>query len=566
MTVRSHIMLLILIAGLGAIALVGVLARSYSLLEAEQVAQELSAKAQNDLKYAKEDLRRLATTGDLVFGSTEGVNSYLAQPAQAQIKQIGARLKKISREISLDSAHYQRLQGALGELKELFSDIHKGKKPAPTEEPLYDRYERGSGEAIRAFRKIFKVSKRQAKMDREQLSQQKQSLRDLALGLSALYLSLILLLTWWGARAIAKPVSVLSDAARASLDLGSSFKEQRSGPLELQALGKVLFRLINQLEGEVAKKTQDLAEENRVRRLAEIELRELNLRQQELVEASVRFVPRPFLEFLGRSDLTLVQRGDSTRQTLGILFSDLRGFTSLAEGRSPEEIFDLLNRYLDAVVPAIHKHGGFVDKYIGDAIMALFPQSPSQSVRSAIEMFQLLYGFVDHSEVMLKMGVGLHWGEVVLGTLGSRERWESTVIGDSVNLAARLEGMTKAYECPLIISGSVVELLDEDHEFNLRILDFVRVKGRSTPVKIYEVIDAHVENEQAARLSNLAEVERGVELYRLGQIEAASMAFREAKKINAEDPLPSIYLDRCAELIQEGITEEWSGVYNHTTK
>ena len=142
-------------------------------------------------------------------------------------------------------------------------------------------------------------------------------------------------------------------------------------------------------------KTKDLEEENKERRRVEAKLRVLNERQRALVDASVRFVPRPFLEFLGRSDLTLVRRGDSTRQQLGILFSDLRGFTSLAEGKEPQYIFELLNRYLDAVVPAIHEHHGFVDKYIGDAIMALFPKTPEAAIQAGVSMFHRLYNFTD---------------------------------------------------------------------------------------------------------------------------------------------------------------------------
>ena len=562
MTVRTYLILLISVAALGAAALVGRLALSYQKLERELAAQELSAKAKSELKYAKEDLRRFMTTGDLLFGSPKGIVSYLAQPAKTQITQINSRLKKIDQEVGLEAQTYQKVQSDLKGLKELFSEINKGNVKGDE----YDRYDQLTASIRREFYKLQKSSTSQAKTDQDRLNHQKKRLKELAYGLSVLYLFLIIALTWWGNRAISRPVAVISKAAKSSLDDGVSYAQQRVGPKELQELGEVLFRLINQLEREVERKTADLAEENRVRRLAEVELRELNFRQQELVEASVRFVPRPFLEFLGRSDLTLVRRGDSTRQSLGILFSDLRGFTSLAEGRSPEDIFNLLNRYLDAVVPSIHIHGGFVDKYIGDAIMALFPKSPQKSVESAIEMFHRLYDFVDDDGIELKMGVGLHWGEVILGTLGSQERWESTVIGDSVNLAARLEGMTKAYECPLIISDSVVKLLGEETPFMLRPLDLVRVKGRSTPVTIYEVLDAHPSRAREERERNRAEIDQAFDQYQRGDINGALVAFNVANQVSPNDPLPVIYIDRCKQLLERGIDPDWSGIFTHTSK
>ena len=383
----------------------------------------------------------------------------------------------------------------------------------------------------------------------------------------------MVLLTLWGTRSIARPISNLSQSAWQALEHNQSFNSVESGAQECQVLGGVLSRLINQLETEVQAKTDELnqkavalTEENKIRRLAEAELQELNAKQQALVQATVRFVPRPFLEFLGHSDLTRVQRGDSTRQGLGILFSDLRKFTSLAEGKSPEEIFDLLNNYLDLMVPSIHAEEGFVDKYIGDAVMALFPKSPHSSVRAGVEMFKSLHKFTSENPIKLEMGIGIHWGEVVLGTLGSRERWESTVIGDSVNLAARLEGMTKMYQSAMIISENVVEGLESDHPFQLRVLDRVRVKGRSQPVTIYEVLDALPEEDALFRTSHQADFDQAQKFYLNGDFQKAETLFAEIVKQNQQDPLPQIYLERCGIMKTSSLNLPWDGVFDHVNK
>ena len=562
MSVRLYLIILISISALGAGALVGGLTLAYQELEREQEVQVQSAKALGDLKYMKEDLNRLATTGDLIFGSTKGLNSYLAQPAVAQLKQIDRRFVEVSDRTQLEQKSAQALSRSLSNLKNLFTKIHKGE----TTGDEYDLYDQTSFEAIRAFQTIYKSAKSTASKDQESLIAQKEHLKEMAWILSSLYLALIFIVAWWGNRSISVPVSKLSQSAEDSLDEGIPFPLESVGPIEVQTLGEVLYRLINQLEGEVARKTKDLEEENKERRRVEAKLRVLNERQRALVDASVRFVPRPFLEFLGRSDLTLVRRGDSTRQQLGILFSDLRGFTSLAEGKEPQYIFELLNRYLDAVVPAIHEHHGFVDKYIGDAIMALFPKTPEAAIQAGVSMFHRLYNFTDQDEQNLKMGVGIHWGDVILGTLGSEDRWESTVIGDTVNLAARLEGMTKAYECPLIVSDSLVSALNSDHTFDLRPLDLVRVKGRQTPVTIYEVIDAHPAIDQKIRKANRTETEQGYHLYLEGQFTLAKRHFLDAAHISPNDPLPPLFISRCNQLIETTLSEEWSGVYNHTTK
>lgn len=562
MRVRTYLIILISVVALGAFALVGGLNIAFQDLELERERQIESSTAVDHLAYVKEDLGRLTTIGDLIFGANKGLNSYLAQPAISQLKQINDKLEEINQHIDLEHKQAEKLNKSLAELHTLFNDIYKGK----ASENAYDQYDQLSFKAIRTFQSLFKASKALASQDTLNLETQRKKLNTLAWILSLAYLTLIIILTWWSNRSISRPVASLSQSASQALDETVPFPLSRSGPMELKSLGAVLYRLINQLEAEVSKKTIDLEQENRERRAAEAQLRVLNEKQRALVEASVRFVPRPFLEFLGRSDLTLVERGDSIRQNLGILFSDLRGFTSLAENREAQEIFDLLNRYLDAVVPAIHKNYGFVDKYIGDAIMALFPNQAERAVQAGIDMFHELYLFVAKDQVPLKMGVGIHWGEVVLGTLGSKERWESTVIGDTVNLAARLEGMTKAYECPLIISDALVSALPADHSFKLRPLDLVRVKGRNAPVTIYEVIDAHPIDEQTGRMKSLELSHTGFELYRKGQFTEAITAFTTMLEQDKNDPLPRLFLQRCQELIKSDLDPSWSGVYNHTNK
>ena len=562
MRVRAYLVLLISVAALGACALVGGLALSFQDLEREQMNRAKSAEALRELGYVKEDLKRLTTLGDLVFGASQGLNTYIARPVLSQLTQVEGKLSKISAQVTLDQTQHQQVTASLSALRSLFEVIHKGELQGDE----YDLYDERSFQLVQQFQALFKASRDTDSEAADRLTRQHDQLELLALTLSLAYLALISLLTWWADRALSRPIASLSASAASALDEGEGFAKASAGPLELKALSEVLFRLINQLEIEVQKKTEDLEEENKVRRAAEAKLRLLNERQRALVEASVRFVPRPFLEFLGRSDLTLIQRGDSTRQHLGILFSDLRGFTSLAETREPQEIFDLLNRYLDAVVPSIHKNLGFVDKYIGDAIMALFPHRAERAVQAAVEMFHALYTFTEHDDVPLQMGIGIHWGEVVLGTLGSTDRWESTVIGDTVNLAARLEGMTKAYSCPLIISDALVSALPSDHPYLLRPLELVRVKGRTTPVTIYEVINAHPEATRTERLSTLDQMKIAFERYKIGDIEAALVQLREAQVCCPLDPLPKLLIERCEDLQKKGLPEHWSGVYQHAQK
>jgi class 3 adenylate cyclase len=564
MSVRWYLILFISITAAGGISLVLGLTSAYQSLESEREKQDVSVNALKDMMYVKEDLNRLATTGDLIFGATSGVNSYLAEPGSQQVRQIRSRLEEVNTKTKLDAQPYSKIIGHLGTIEETFQVIHRGALKGD-ELTTFDGAIMG---LIQTFREVLTRIKTHAETARSSFDEHRAFLHSLALTLGLAYLVLISLLIFGGDRMISGPIQSLSRLALKALDDSERFSQQEKGPHEVRALGEVLFRLINQLEGEVRVKTADLAEENRVRRVAQEELRKLNLKQRELVEASLRFVPRPFLEFLGKSDLTRVQRGDSTSKSLGILFSDLRGFTSLAEGRSPEEIFELLNSYLDEVVPAIHEQNGFVDKYIGDAVMALFPFDANASVTAAINMFKKLYSFSTQDGIELKMGVGLHWGEVVLGTLGSQGRWESTVIGDAVNLAARLEGMTKAYKCPLIISSSVVDKLTDDHPFQLRSLDMVKVKGRSAPVMIYEVLDAHSSIEEIeGRQRNDREVQQGLRYYTEAKFPNALASFQDALRIYPDDPLPKLYIKRCTELLETSISlSDWDGVFQHTQK
>lgn len=274
-----------------------------------------------------------------------------------------------------------------------------------------------------------------------------------------------------------------------------------------------------------------------------------------------RFVPREFLRFLEKESILDVTLGDQVQKEMTILFSDIRDFTSLSENMSPKENFDFINSYLKGVGPVIRNHHGFIDKYIGDAVMALFPESPQAAVRAAIAMQKQVYIYNSENphHGQIAIGVGLHTGTLMLGTIGEEERMESTVISDAVNLASRLEGLTKLYGAGILISEETLLVLKDIWEFNSRFLGRVRVKGKKTAVGVYEVYDGDPDILRELKTQTLPDFERGVEIYDLKDFTKSREIFESIVQINESDKAAQLYLKRCQEMENYRISQEWDG-------
>jgi class 3 adenylate cyclase len=214
-------------------------------------------------------------------------------------------------------------------------------------------------------------------------------------------------------------------------------------------------------------------------------------REREMNRAFQLFVPQKFLELAGETDFTRLQLGKSTTRDITILFSDIRRFTALSESMTPEENFRFLNSYLSRMGPIIRKNGGFIDKFIGDAIMALFPVSPQTAAQAALAMRHELRLYNAHRRAQnfepIDIGIGIHTGSVRLGTIGENERWEGTVIGDTVNLASRIENLSSTFSAAIVVSEAVLRELPP--ETPARELDTIRVKGKKQAVTVYELVE-----------------------------------------------------------------------------
>lgn len=209
--------------------------------------------------------------------------------------------------------------------------------------------------------------------------------------------------------------------------------------------------------------------------------------QQEKLSLSFkRFVPGEFLKNLNKESILDIRQGDSVSCRMSVLFTDIRGFTNLSEKVESEKVFSFLNEYLEKMEPIIQKHEGFIDKFIGDAIMALFPDE-EKSVLAALEMILIANQFYLPDNSSLEIGIGIHTGELILGTIGSPSRIDTTVIGDTVNLASRIESLNKQYGTKVLVSGDVVKN-GKSEIFIYREIDLVRVKGKEKPILIYEIL------------------------------------------------------------------------------
>jgi len=212
---------------------------------------------------------------------------------------------------------------------------------------------------------------------------------------------------------------------------------------------------------------------------------------QQLAEANSRFVPREFLRLLQKESITETELNDQTEGKMTVLFSDIRDFTPLSESMTPAEAFAFVNDYLGTMAPIIREHGGFIDKYIGDAIMAIFPGSPQNAVAAGLKMEESLQHFNQHTATAgkppIRIGIGIHTGQLVAGIIGFADRLEGTVIGDCVNTASRLEGVTKDLPVSLLVSETVVEELGDAAEYAIDSLGEVEVKGKKEKLKVYGI-------------------------------------------------------------------------------
>lgn len=262
-------------------------------------------------------------------------------------------------------------------------------------------------------------------------------------------------------------------------------------------------------------------------------LLKLQVSRNELVstnKAYSRFVPHQVLKLISPNGIKSTSLGDCVEKEMTILFCDIRGFTQLSESMPPHENFRFINRYLKIMVPVINQHGGTIDKFMGDGIMALFPNSADSALNAAVGMMQSLAVYnkklAANNLPIVEIGLGLHTGKMMLGTVGTSSRMDVTAISDTVNAAARIEALTKTFKAPILISEQMRLKLEKFDKRNLRFIATCAVQGKSKPVTIYEVFSQDPLSVRNEKLSNQSAMIRGWEFYKNGEIDRAIMQYQ----------------------------------------
>jgi adenylate cyclase len=265
--------------------------------------------------------------------------------------------------------------------------------------------------------------------------------------------------------------------------------------------------------------------------------------------------------------------GSGSKETVSILFSDIRGFTSLSEHADAEVVVKILNHYLGNMTEVILKKNGTIDKFIGDAIMAIWGAPiksetySADAVNAALEMLEKLNDvnawLLDQGLFPLDIGIGINTGEVILGSIGSEQKADYTVIGDNVNLAARLEGITKTYSCKIIIAESTCQQAGD--QIPCALVDMVRVKGKEKPIKIFTPVRAlpdlkSLPLDDALRIADLSR--QAFDQYLERHWDAAINLYLQFPPC----PLRTLHLERCADYKVTPPPLDWDGAYTMTSK
>ncbi len=291
-----------------------------------------------------------------------------------------------------------------------------------------------------------------------------------------------------------------------------------------------------------------------------------HLELSQINRAYGRFVPHDFLKLIGKESIIDTRLGDQAAGKMTVLFSDIRSYTSLSEQMTPTENFEFINAYLEQMGPIVDKNAGFVTHFLGDGIMALFKRSPADALRAAIAMQQQIYEFNRSrkklSAVPIRIGIGIHSGELMVGIIGDEKRNDTGVISDAVNTASRIEGLTKVFNASILLSGNSLSSIPSDQktQFNFRYLGKVQVKGKLREIGVFECIDG--DHPEMFRLKQMTkkDFESALEEYLQRDFAAATSLFKKVLAINPADASADFYLEQSTRLMVGRVEHTWTGV------
>jgi PAS domain S-box-containing protein len=287
-------------------------------------------------------------------------------------------------------------------------------------------------------------------------------------------------------------------------------------------------------------------------------------------EASVRFVPVEFLEFFQKQVIADLQLGDYLSQEMTVMFSDVRSFTTMSETMTPEENFGFVNAYLGRISPVVRDHRGFIVKYLGDGLMAVFPNSADDGVQAGIDTLNRVVQYNKRRQKKgyhpVVVGIGVNTGHMMVGMVGEARRMQGDAFSDDVNLTARVESLTKFYTVSFIITAETYQQLADPNQYRIRFLDKVQVKGKIKPLDLYEVYDADSLKQRNLKKKTQSDYDQAMRLYYAREFaEAQSLLFKVLQH-NPADKVAWHHLVQATQLVDEGISEDWTGVTVMTKK
>src|SRR6187397_3043225 len=307
--------------------------------------------------------------------------------------------------------------------------------------------------------------------------------------------------------------------------------------------------------------------------LYEKNIREVREREEAILrihEVTKKFVPHEFIRSLGKESLTDVKLGDQVEKIVTVLFTDIRDFTTLSEKMTPEENFHFVSSFNARLGPVIRSNNGFINQYLGDSIMAIFPENPEDALRAAVGMQKAVHELnKERKEVglpIIRAGIGMHTGSLIMGITGDEFRMDAATISDTVNTAARIESLTKYYKSPLLLSDHTLQYLNGQNNFHFRHLGSVRLKGKNNLISIIECINGFEELQFERKLQTISLFSTAMSNYHEQQFENALQLFQTILTNDPDDLTAHYFLTNTKKYLREGVPNNWTGAEEMVNK